>query len=82
MALNATRLANAIKTTLGGQGFVFEPGAPNTRFVDAFCAALVTEITGNAVVTGAVAVTSVSGVTPGGGVSGPGTGNLTGGTIT
>jgi hypothetical protein len=81
MALNATRLANAVKTTLGGQGFVFEPGSMNTKFVDALCAALITEITGNAVVTGPVAVTSVAGVTPGGGVSGAGAGNLTAGTI-
>ena len=43
--------------------------------------AIVNYIKANAVVSGAVSVTSVSGVTTGGGVSGPGTGSMSAGTI-
>lgn len=43
--------------------------------------AIVTYIKANAVVTGPVTVVSVTGVTPGILTSGPGTGNLTAGTI-
>lgn len=45
------------------------------------CTSIVNYIKTNAVVAGPVAVASVGGVTPGGGVSGPGTGTLSGGTI-
>jgi hypothetical protein len=81
MPMNGATLATAVKSTLSGQGFTFGPGAMNTKFVDALCAALVAHIQANAVVSGPVTVTSVSGVTPGGGVSGPGAGTLAGGTI-
>lgn len=82
MPMNGTTLATAVKSTLSGQGFVFGVGEMNTKFVDALCAAIVAHIQANAVITGPVTVTSVSGVTPGAGVSGPGSGTLTSGTIT
>jgi hypothetical protein len=71
--MNGPALSTAIKTTLSGQGFIFDPGAPNTKFVDALCDALVLHIQTTAIIT----VASVSGVTPGGGVSGPGIGTIT-----
>ncbi len=82
MALSATRLATAIKTALTAEGFTFGVGAMNTKFVDALASAIVTEIETNAVVSGPINVASVSGITPGTGVSGPGTGTLVNGVIT
>ncbi|GEM_PF-3238165 len=81
MALSASRLAAAIKTTLTAEGFTFGAGAMNTKFVDAVASAIVTEIETNAVVSGPVNVASVSGVTAGTGISGPGTGTLVNGVI-
>lgn len=82
MPMNGATLATAVKSTLSGQGFVFDTGAMNTKFIDALCAAIIAHIQANAVVSGPVTVASVSGVTVGAGVSGPGAGTLAGGTIT
>lgn len=51
------------------------------RLVPAFAAAVVAEVQANALVAGNVVVTSVSAVTVGAGVSGPGTGTLAAGRI-
>lgn len=82
MPMNGATLATAVKGTLSAQGFVFDVGGMNTKFIDALCAAIVAHIQANAVVAGPVTVASVSGVTTGAGVSGPGSGTLAGGTIT
>lgn len=81
MPMSGSVLATAIKATLTSEGFVFDVGAPNTKFVDAFCDALITHIQTLAVVSGPVVVASVSGVLPGGGASGPGAGTLAAGVI-
>ncbi len=82
MPMNAATLAAAVKADLASDGFIFDVGAMNTKFIDKLCAAIVTHIQTNALVAGPVVVTSVSGVTTGPGVSGPGAGTLTAGTIT
>lgn len=82
MPMNGATLATAVKGTLSGQGFVFGVGEMNTKFIDALCAAIVAHIQANAVVAGPVVVTSVSAVQPGVGISGPGAGTLSAGTIT
>lgn len=66
MALNGTALGNAIAAQMG----VTEPTAVASW--QAFGVALVTYLTNNTV----VSVASVSGVTTGGGVSGPGAGTI------
>lgn len=79
MALDPTRLSTAILGKLTGDprnGFS-DPLSPAQEgmlraWTDAIAAAVVEEIRANAV----VAVQSVTGVTPGGGVSGPGTGTV------
>lgn len=81
MPMNGTTLATAVKGTLTGQGFIFDVGGMNTKFIDALCAAIVDHIQNNAVVAGPVVVTSVAGVTPGTGVSGAGAGTLSDGSI-
>lgn len=70
--MNGVVLATAVKNTLTSQGFVFGVGSPNTKFIDALCDALIMHIQTTAIIT----VPSVSGVTPGGGVSGPGLGSI------
>ena len=79
MALSSSRLSTAIKTlwTANPNSGLSNPltagqSAMLTALCDAIAQALVTEITTN----GTVVVTSVSGVTTGGGVSGPGTGTI------
>ncbi len=81
MPMSGSVLSTAVKGTLTGQGFVFDVGGMNTKFVDALCDALVLHIQTFAVVSGPVVVASVSGVTPGGGASGPGAGTLAAGVI-
>lgn len=68
-------LASAIKTAIAE---VPEGGRDFDAMWNAIATAIVTYIQTNAVVSSNVAVTSVSGVTTGAGVSGPGTGTATG----
>lgn len=78
MALTAAGLSAAIKAELDARAPAedAEGGASGSawrkEFADALAAAIVDHIKANAQVT----VTSVSGVTPGGGASGPGTGTI------
>lgn len=77
MALSPTRLSADIRSRL-----ITSCGAHDddqlTAFCDQIAQAVVSEITVNASVATTVAVTSVSGVTTGLGVSGPGSGSGTG----
>lgn len=75
MALNASTTASAIVSALGLTGA--EATAATAKWTT-ILSALFTRIAADAVVTASVAVVSVSGVTPGGGVSGPGAGTATG----
>jgi hypothetical protein len=79
MALNATRLSTAMFAALTGDGrngFTSPMSSTQQDMIRAWCDAIATtvvaEITGHAAVT----VTSVTGVTAGPGVSGPGTGTV------
>ena len=80
MALNANVLANLIKTNVEAATGNPMPSISQTVW-QAVADAIVQHITTAAVVTSTVAVASVSGVTVGAGVSGPGAGTATG-TIT
>lgn len=84
MALDGDRLGTAIAATI--QSFKPAPGTAITeaqleQMWQAIGREIVKEFEDNAEITTTVAVTQVTGVTPGGGVSGPGTGTGTG-TIT
>lgn len=93
MALDGDLMATQILTAMQAVGFpgIEEGDSPDTIAAKglaysqavwkAIAGAIVTHIKINAVVTSSVAVTSVSGVTAGLAVSGPGTGSATG-TIT
>lgn len=80
MALNAATLASAIKTRLESEeGFDLSDEYCKTGgVIDIIAEEIVSHITNNAVVSSTVSVTSVSGVTVGAGVSGPGAGTATG----
>lgn len=76
MALSAAALSSAMKTQLDAAfGAPAHAGGAADRqaLCDAIAEAVVEHLIANAIVN----VTSVSGVTPGGGVSGPGTGTIT-----
>jgi hypothetical protein len=73
-----TAMINAIDGYIAG---VADPKGDNLsrqEIFEALADAIIKHIQSNAVITTTVTVTSVSGVTPGGGVSGPGTGTGTG----
>lgn len=79
--MTAASMRGRIKTAMDALGDPAEfpnPQAYATAAMEAMCAGIIQEIQLNAVVTATVAVPSVSGVTPGGGISGPGTGTATG----
>lgn len=81
MALDNNRWGTAVANAISSIGIV--AGTPITsgqleQVWQAIKGEDVTEITSNAVVSTNVAVASVTGVTPGGGTSGPGTGTGTG----
>lgn len=80
MALNATILANAIKTrlTVELQMDLTNQYCKIDEFVNIISSEIINHIKTYAVVTSNVVVTSVTGVTTGPGVSGPGTGTATG----
>ncbi len=78
MAMNGDLLGLAMKAAIDGVGDKTDRNA----LFKALGGAIVAHIEANAVVSGPVTVTSVSGVTAGPGASGPGTGTLSGGTIT
>lgn len=71
-ALAGTGLSGVMYSQLTSQSW-FSANAMGQAFCDKLAAAIVTYITANAV----VVVTSVAGVTTGGGVSGPGAGTIT-----
>ncbi|HEY6018424.1 MAG TPA: hypothetical protein VIY48_00535 [Candidatus Paceibacterota bacterium] len=73
MALSGTLLGDAIKSSI--DGLTDAQKQDRTQLFEAMGTAIVNYIKTNALVT--VAVASVSGVTPGGGASGPGTGTGT-----
>lgn len=73
MALNATQTATEIVAALDA----LAPEATAQERWQAVIDALYTRIKADMVVSSTVNVTSVSGVTPGGGVSGPGSGTAT-----
>ena len=77
MPMNAAILKTSLAAALEADGFVIGTGELNDKFLTTLCNTLVAHIQANALVT--VVVASVSGVTTGPGVSGPGTGT---GTIT
>lgn len=74
MTLTAAGLAAAITAQQGPAQDMTIQDDENLKLATA----LITYITANAVVNATVAVTSVSGVTTGAGVSGPGTGTASG----
>lgn len=80
MAMTPTGLENQLKSELNAEFGASVPGFES--FLDKFCKAagkaIVEYIQGNAEVPSSVTVTEVTGVTPGGGTSGPGTGTATG----
>lgn len=79
MAMDGKVLGDAIATAING--------LPNsdktnpTKIWETIGGAIVAHIKTNAVVSGPVTVTSVSAVTTGTGVSGPGSGSLSGGSL-
>lgn len=83
MALSSSRLATALKAKVASKNDQFEASIGDSMdwLFDAIAEAVVEEILAYAQVTSTVTVVSVSGVTTGPGVSGPGTGSATG-TIT
>lgn len=74
MALSAAALSSAMKSALDAAfgGLAAEEDGNRAKLCDAIAGAVVDHIKANAV----VSVTSVSGVTTGGGVSGPGSGTI------
>lgn len=74
MAMDGNALGDALKAAVDGVG---DP-TDRTALFRAIANAIVGHITANAEIATSVAVTSVSGVTTGAGVSGPGTGSGTG----
>lgn len=79
MPMNGATFKTSLKAALQADGFTI-PGDPsnwNDKFLTTLCNQIVAHIQANALVT--VTVASVSGVTTGPGVSGPGAGT---GTIT
>lgn len=81
MALDKDRLGDAIAAAVQAQGITagtpISTGQLQTMW-RAIAKEIIDEFTGHAVVTSTVAVASVTGVTPGAGASGPGTGSATG----
>ncbi len=80
MAMNKTVLATAIKNAIKAKNSGIT-GASETQVVEyweVICEEIINHIKANAVITCTVSVTSVTGVQPGGGASGPGTGTATG----
>ncbi len=79
MAMNGNTMGTAVKNAIAALSPDMTQAQKDQLEIawKAICTAIVTHISSNATV--AVAVTSVAGVTTGGGVSGPGTGT---GTIT
>lgn len=82
MTLDADRWGTAVFNAVDGLSVPQDRVITDEELEDywqVICGEHKDEITTNAVVTTAVAVASVSGVTPGGGISGPGAGTGTGG---
>lgn len=75
MAMTGAGLKAAIKAVVN------PPASFDDTQLNLICQAIVQYIQNNAVVSGSISVTSVSGVTTGLSASGPGTGTLSGGTI-
>lgn len=65
-------LSTLIKSEMAGNGIVIADAPELTKLTDAIAKAVIDHIVANALVN----VTSVSGVTPGGGASGPGVGTI------
>lgn len=79
MAMNAATLKTAVKTRMTAAGFDFgQSECKADEMVDIICEEIISHIQTFAQVSTTVAVTSVSGVTVGAGVSGPGAGTGTG----
>ena len=81
MAMTTAGLKSAILTEMTTQLGAAQDDTKRQLFADAIATAVVNYIKNNAAVSSTVTVTSVSGVTTGAGVSGPGAGTATG-TIT
>lgn len=83
MALSSARFAAAIKAKAASKNPAFAENIGNSMdwLFESIAEAGIEEILGFAQVTSTVSVVSVAGVTPGPGISGPGTGTATG-TIT
>lgn len=83
MALSSARCAAALKAKVAAKNPAFLPGVGDAMdwLFEAIAEAVVEEVVAYAEVASTVSVLSVSGVTTGPGVSGPGTGTATG-TIT
>ena len=78
MPMTTAGLKAAILSEMTSKLGSAEDGTKRDSFADAIASAVVNYIKTNAAVTSTVAVTSVSGVTTGPGVSGPGAGTATG----
>lgn len=79
MALSSSRLSTAIYNALTGDGrngFSSPLSATQQDMLRAWCDAIASSVVSEITSFASVTVTSVSGVTPGGGVSGPGTGTV------
>ena len=73
MAMNATTLKTAMKVRLTSEGFnLSDPASKAEKMIDIICEEIINHI----VTFGTVAVTSVSGITTGTGLSGPGVGTI------
>lgn len=90
--LDGAAMGTAVVTAMNAVTLTLNPGDSQedvdaklsqyrTDLIKAMCTAICAHITTNAVVQGPVAVTSVSGVTTGSGVSGAGVGTLSNGKI-
>lgn len=76
MPMNGNTMASEVKSALQGLGYTIDTDAEDAW--KAICGAIVNHIKNNAAIATTVTVTSVSGVTTGGGVSGPGAGTGSG----
>lgn len=78
MALNKTVLGALMKAKIDLVPFNSDPNVYRTKLMEAMADAIITHFTTAAVISSTVTVASVSAVTPGAGVSGPGAGTATG----
>ena len=79
--MDAVLLKTNIEKAMDDRGFNLESAPLAKEFVDIISKEVVKHIQDTAIVSGSVTVNSVTGVTTGPGVSGPGTGSMIAGNI-